>query len=115
MNWKRTLAWSVLIFVAAFVVGFCLGAGAASMVGVFVSSSTLYCFFLRPIRKMRFRHALAAFLLVEVIDWITPLLLGASLSQVLGNWDSSARHMGAALLGLAVASLTAIRRVSDDE
>ena len=85
MSWKRIFAWPALIFAAAFGVGSVLGTDAASMIAVFVSSSSLYCLLLRPIRKNRFQHALAAFVLVEVIDWTVPLLLGASLSQVLGN------------------------------
>ena len=113
MNWKRIFIWSALIFVAAFAVGFSLGSGIASMIGVFLTSSTFYWLFLRRIRKNRFGHAIATFIFVEVIDRIIPLFLGAPLSYALSNWDSSARHMSAALLGLALASLMAVRRVTD--
>ena len=106
MNWKRTIAWCALIFVAALVIGLLLGNGTASMVGVFISSTTLYCLFLRPIQKSRLAHALAAFLLVEAIDWAIPLLLGASPIHMLSNWDSSARHLGAVFAGYAIAVLS---------
>lgn len=104
MSWKRTVAWSVLIYAAALIVGISLGTGRASMIGVFVSSSTLYCFFLRPLQQGRLRHAIAAFLLVEAIDWSIPLVLGSPISYMLDNWVSSARHLGAALFGLVAAS-----------
>ncbi len=106
MAWKRTIAWSVLIFVAALIVGLALGTGRASTIGVFLSSTTLYYFFFRPLRVARVRHGIAAFLLVEAIDWSIPLMLGAPFSFLLDNWDSSARHLGAATLGCALAWLS---------
>ena len=106
MNWKRTAAWSVLICVAALIVGLSLGTGRVSTIGVFASSSILYCCFLRPLRKRHLRHAIAAFLLVEAIDWSIPLVLGAPVRYMLDNWASSVRHLGAAVFGLAAAWLS---------
>ena len=106
MNWKRTLGWSLLIFFAALVVGLSLGTGLLSTIGVFASSTTLYCFFLRPIERNRIRHFVIAFLLVEAMDWIVPVALGAPISHMLDNWDSSLRHLGAGLLGFTIARLS---------
>lgn len=106
VNWKRIIGWSLLIFTAALIVGLVLGTGALSSVGVFVSSTTLYYFFLRAIPVKRPGHLIVAFLIVEAIDWVIPLMLGAQLSHLLGNWDSTAKHLGAALLGMILAGLS---------
>lgn len=111
MKWIRIFAWAALIFVSAILVGFAFGTGTTSTVGIFLSSSALYCLFVRPIQVRRFRHVIAAYLLVETIDWSVPLLLGATPSQLLDYWESSARHLAAALLGLAVANLLGTRRI----
>lgn len=106
MNWKRTVAWSTLIYAATLIMGLSLGAGYVSMMGVFMSSSILYCLFVRPLPQGRLGHAIAAFILVETTDWGIPLLLGASVSHMLENWASSACHLGAALSGFTVAWLS---------
>jgi hypothetical protein len=106
VNWKRIFAWSTLIYAIALIVGFSLGTDRASTTGVFVSSSTLYFYFLRPFRQGRLRHAIAAFLLVEAVDWSIPLIFGAPVSYMLDNWASSVRHLGAALFGLTAAWLS---------
>ena len=108
MSWKKTFLWSALIFLAALVIGLSVtaitGSDAAAAVAVFISSSSLYFAFLRRTPR-RYLHALIAFAIVEALDWIIPLALGASFWQLLGNWDSSAKHLGAAVLGLTIAIL----------
>jgi hypothetical protein len=106
VNWKRILMWSLLIFTSALLVGLLLGEGILATAGVFASSTVLYYFFVRPLPTRRLRHLAAAFLLVEAIDWIVPMTLGAPLSYMLDNWGSSAMHLGAALLGLILARLS---------
>jgi len=106
VNWKRIVGWSLLIFTAAVIVGLVLGTGALSSVGVFVSSTTLYCFFLRALPAKRLRHLIVAFLLVEAIDWVIPLMLGTQLSYLLSGLGSTAKHLGAALLGMILAGLS---------
>jgi hypothetical protein len=109
VNWKKTLLWSALIFLAAFGVGLSVsalnGSEAVVSIAIFASSSSLYFFFLRRTPR-RLLHALAAFITVEIIDWGIPLLLGASFWQMLADWDSSAKHLGAAILGLTIAHLS---------
>ena len=109
MHWKRTIAWSALIFLAALVVGisvnFLFGSDTLASAGIFASSSLLYFAFLRRLPK-RLLHALAAFLIVEAIDWSMAFGLGAPLSELLADWGSTAKHLGAVLVGLTAASLS---------
>jgi hypothetical protein len=118
MNWKRIAKWSAFIFLAAQFIGHsiyywmnalsvnALSAQSVTRMGVFVSSTTLYYLFLRADLRFRLAHATVAFLLVESFDWSAALLLGAQLSELLANWQPSARHLAAAVLGLAIAQAT---------
>lgn len=115
MNWKITIFWSALIFLTTFVVGLIAHTVTDSEVAtsgvIFVASSLLYFAFLRCVPR-RFAHAIAAFVIVESIDWAIPLILGASLGQLLGDWSSSAKHLGAAIVGFTIASRRSLRRVN---
>jgi hypothetical protein len=103
-----------MVFCSALLVGFCVGAVTGSRViedsSVFISSATLYFLFLRPVRSLRLAHIATAWFAVEAMDWAIPLALGASPSELLSEWGSTARHLGSAMLAFCAAKWLAKRR-----
>lgn len=126
MNWKSIAKWSLLIFLTAQVVGTATHAIAMAMAHdketsqasvtamIFVGSSLLYCLFLRANRRFLLRHAIAAFLVVEALDWSIALFLGASFTQMLVDWAPSARHLASVFVGLAIAALTVRHQIPQE-
>ena len=110
MNWKRIAVWSILTIVSAVAVGFAAGqifaSGWAIIASIFLSSTTWYYFLVRPLQRRRVLHVLATFVLVEIFDRSIPVLLGAPITDFFSGWPSSAYHLGAAMLGSAVARLS---------
>ena len=101
MNWKRIFLWSLLIFLAAQVIGFCSGlsilhweiygnslaqaienARLVRRMVVAVVSFALYFLFLRRITKARLLHALAVFAGVQAIDMILSYALTRSVLEL---------------------------------
>jgi hypothetical protein len=110
MNLKRIAAYSLLILCSALAAGFLawqlVGTAWAITGLIFISSSTWYFLFSRPITQKRLAHVAAAFFMVELMDRSIPLLLGAPITEFFSNWRSSAYHLGAAALGFTIARLS---------
>jgi hypothetical protein len=123
MNWKRVVGWSLLLLVAASVIGFISGfimvqseidpenfeqtannyRLARRVVIAFVA---ILCYWRLGAGASRYRgaHIAAAFVLVQSIDIGITLLLGAQLAEVLDPWGL-VRAAVYALLGYALARL----------
>lgn len=125
-NWKRTIAWALLIYAAAMVVGFLSGltmgrwdlygttieeaierARLVRRIAYGVVGTLLYWRFAAAISSRRALHVAAVFLLVELIDiGASVLIFGESIQEWFDPW-SVGRSLLAAAAGLAIAGVRA--------
>jgi hypothetical protein len=123
-HWARLIAWAILIYLAANLVGVLSGismvrweiyghsideaianARTVRRIALFIIGIVLYWRFAAGVTSRRLLHVLALFVLVTVIDLPFDYWLYATPANQLIDPSSSARHILAALLGLGIAWL----------
>ena len=119
--WRRVVAWSLLIFIAANILGFISGLSMARWemygdsieqavenarlvrrVGYGVVTALLYWRFARPLQA-RLLHVVAVFVTVQLVDLATSFFVfHAPASELVDGW-ALARSAAAAAVGLGLA------------
>ena len=134
VNWKRIVAWSLLIFVLEQVIGFLSGlsmshwdiyggtiseavanARLVRRIVIGVAAFGLYVLFLRRIPNRRVLHALAALLLLEALDVALTFAFTHSLSGLL-SLSGLVRDLLACALALGAVVLSSnysVKRTAD--
>jgi hypothetical protein len=122
VNWKRIVAWSLVILAGTYAVAIVsaltmgswqiygetleqavVNSGFVRRSGYVVVGAVLFWRFAAPIRSNRLLHVVVAYLIVQVLDMGTSLLLGEAIEDLLDPW-AIGRVLLAAILGFALAS-----------
>ena len=123
-RWGRVVAWSFLILLAVYAVGFLSGltmtrwtiygatieeavlnARLVRWIGYGVVTALLYWRFAAPLTKNRWLHVLAAFVLIKVLEMLVSAVIFRAPASELIDVGALSRSSIAALVGLGLASL----------